>query len=104
MKKVDPFRLLTLEGLALYVSFLILLLPWSAISKGILLMLSSFVCLSVALRAIPGWLDTLSTTSSRDGLNRLSKLVEAEKKIAARGKTTTSDRDIADYKNFMEDR
>ena len=58
----------------------------------------------VVLLVILEWLDTFNTTKRQGGLNRLASLVAAEKRIAARGKTKTSSRDIADYKNFTEDR
>ncbi|ATI16995.1 hypothetical protein HOU26_gp36 [Escherichia phage IMM-002] len=90
MKKVVQLVSLTCVGLVLYVSYLIPSLPWREISKVILLTLFSSVCLSVALLAIQALRDILNTTSSLAGSNRLAHLAEAERKIAARGKTKTS--------------
>ncbi|AGD81051.1 hypothetical protein CLBP1_4.2 [Escherichia phage CLB_P1] len=103
MKKGDLFQSLTYVVLVLYANCLILSSHLNVTSKVILLTLFSFVYSSVALQVILGWLDTLSTTKRQDGLNRLASLAAAEKRIAARGRIRTSRRDIADYKNFMED-
>ncbi|ANS53192.1 hypothetical protein sh5_0049 [Citrobacter phage SH5] len=104
MKKVALSVSLIYVGLVLCANYLTLSLHWSVISKVILLTLFSFVCLSVALLAIRALLDILNTTSSQAGLNRLSKLVEAEKRIAARGKTTTSDHESFDQWQDLNER
>ncbi|CAJ29367.1 gp4.2 protein [Escherichia phage K1F] len=90
MKKDDLFQSLTYVVLVLYANYLILSSHLSVTSKVILLTLFSFVYSSAALQVILEWLDTLNTTKRQGGLNRLASLAAAEKRIAARGKTTTS--------------
>ncbi|QEG09964.1 hypothetical protein KMI4_18 [Klebsiella phage KMI4] len=88
MKKDVLFPLLTCVGLGLCANSLILSSPLSEISKGICLILSSFVFSSVALTVLAlASRDTWSTTKRPDSLNHLATLAEKEREILA-GKVT----------------